>query len=109
MYYFLTIQKTQSKNLNKRHQKYVLIRKGVRKGCSLSHLLFNILIESAMKMFKTKSKVVKINGKLIHSIRFANDITIVAENNRDLGNMLTILLITFEHVLLKINTKKQKH
>jgi len=72
-------------------KKSVLIRKGVRQCCSLSPLLFNIFIESAIKKFKSKTKSVKINGRQIHSIKFADDI--VAENERDLNNMLTNLLV----------------
>lgn len=77
-------------------KKYALVRKGVRQGCSVSPLLFNIFIESAIKQFKEKTKGVKVNGRQIHSIRFADDIALVAENERDLSNMLTNLSIALE-------------
>ena len=89
-------------------KKCALIRKGVRQGCSVSPLLFNIFIESAIKTFKERTKGVKVNGRQIHSMRFANDIAIVAESERDLSNMLTNLSIALEQVQLKINAKKTK-
>lgn len=39
---------------------------------------------------------------------FADDIAIVAENERDASNMLSNLSIAFEYVQLKINTKNTK-
>lgn len=73
----------------------------MRQCCSLSPLLFSTFIESTIKKFKSKTKGIKINGKQIHSIRFTNDIVIVAENERDLSNMLINLPIALEQVLLK--------
>jgi len=89
-------------------KKCALIKKVVRQGCSLSLLLFNIFIESAIKKLKSKTKGVKINERQIHSIRFADDIAIVAENECDLNNMLTSLSIALEKIQLKINAKKTK-
>lgn len=56
-----------------------------------------------------KIKGVKVNGKLIYCIRFADDIAIVGENEQDLGNILKSLSIALEQVKLKINAKKQKY
>lgn len=61
------------------------------------------------KQFKETTTGVKINGKLIHSIRFADDIALVAESEQDLSNMLTNVSIALERVQLKINAKKTKN
>lgn len=90
-------------------KKYALVGKRVRQGCSVSPLLFNIFIESAIKQFKEKTKGVKVNGRQIHSIRFGDDIALIAENERNLSNMLLInLSIALKQVQLKINVKKTK-
>lgn len=90
-------------NWNKRRWKYTLIRQ----GWSVSPLLFNIFIEKAIKKFKTKIKDIDINKKQIPIIRFADDIAIVAENERKLDNMFRNVSITLKQVQLKINTKKK--
>lgn len=90
-------------------KKYALVGKRVRQGCYVSPLLFNIFIESAIKQFKEKTKGVKVNGRQIHSIRFGDDIALIAENERNLSNMLLInLSIALKQVQLKINVKKTK-
>lgn len=89
-------------------KKYELVREGVGQGCSVSSSLFNIFIESAIEKFKTESKGVKVNEKQIHCIRFADDIAIVAEIERDFENMLKSLSIALELVQLKINAKNKK-
>jgi hypothetical protein len=55
------------------------IKRGVRQGCPLSPYLFNMFIEEAITMMKQKTKAIHINGKQIHSIRFADDIAILAD------------------------------
>lgn len=85
-------------------KKYALARKGVRQGCSMSPLLFNIFIESTIKTFKTKGVIV--SGKQIHCSRFADDIAIVVKNERDLGNMMKSLSMALEQVPYKCQKKK---
>ena len=61
------------------------IQKGVRQGCSLSTLLFNLYIEQAVKKVKEKyGKGVRIQGETYKMLRFADDIVILTESERDL-------------------------
>lgn len=62
----------------------------------------------SLKSLNQKTKEVRINGKQVQGIRFADDIVIVAENEHDLNIMLTNLSETLEEVQLKINAKKTK-
>lgn len=67
-----------------------------------------IFIKNVIKKLKSKTKGVKINGEKLHSIRFADNIAFVAENERDLNNMLTNLSIALKEPQLKINGMKIK-
>lgn len=53
---------------------YVNLSKGVKQGCGLSLLLFNVYTEEAMKEFSTISTyIVIINSKLYKAMCFADD------------------------------------
>jgi hypothetical protein len=83
--------------------KEVRIKKGVRQGCSLSPLIFNLYIEEALS-----ETGIRIHGERIPMIRFA-DILIISESEKDLNEML----IEMERILvnrynMKINRNKTK-
>jgi hypothetical protein len=65
-----------------------------------------MFIEEAITMMKKKTKGIKINGKQIHSIRFADDIAILADSEKDMNNMLHILEKVLSKYKLKINKAK---
>jgi len=54
------------------------IRKGVRQGCKLSPLLFNIYTEQAINECKEYYPGIKVNGVRMQMLRFADDIAIIA-------------------------------
>jgi len=67
-----------------------IIRQGVRQGCPLSPYLFNTFIETAITEKKEETPGMRINGKQIYSIRFTDDIALVA-NTEELNEMLNSL------------------
>ena len=89
-------------------QKFVQIRKGVRQGCTLSPLIFNLYIEDAINMLKDKIEFgINIQGKNISMLRFADDIAVLANSESE----LEIALNEMETVLaqgygMKINKSK---
>ncbi|VVC26495.1 Reverse transcriptase domain [Cinara cedri] len=68
------------------------IKKGVRQGCILSRMLFNLYIEEAMKELRAEiQKRVRIGRKMFTALRFADDIAFCAENEDDLQNTLVTI------------------
>ena len=61
----------------KENKRDAAIRKGVRQGCNLSPLLFNIYIEQAINECKEYCTGVKVNGVRIQMVRFADDTVII--------------------------------
>lgn len=85
------------------------IKKGVRQGCNLSPMLFNLFIEMAIREVKMSDVGgVKINGNRIKLVRFADDIALVAESEEELTQFLSIMNNIFISYDMKINKKKTK-
>ena len=85
-------------------------KKGVRQGCSLSPLLFNIYINEIPKLFeKTESDPFMLpNGTEINSLLYTDDLVILSRSKSGLQNCLDQLHEWCENWLLQINTKKTK-
>ena len=62
-------------------------RKGVRQGCALSPVIFNVYIEKAINEIKEKPSGVNIHGGKVSMLRFANDTVLIAETERYLKNI----------------------
>lgn len=84
------------------------VKKGVRQGCSLSPLLFNLYIEEAMCEIKECIPGVSFNGNQIHWVRFADDIAMVADTEEALQYNMQRMDEIFQKYNLKINIKKTK-
>ena len=86
------------------------IRKGVRQGCNLSPAIFNAYIEEAMTEWKEAVNTgVNVGGVIVNTLRFADDIAVLAESENDLQEMLQkmdqILNVGYN---LRVNKKKTK-
>ena len=85
-------------------------KKGVRQGCILSPLLFNIFINEIPKLFeKTQSDpFILPNGTTITSLLYADDLVILSRSKSGLQNCLNQLNEWCNKWLMEINTKKTK-
>ena len=86
------------------------IRKGVRQGCILSPCLFNLYAEYIMRNagLEEAQAGIKISGRNINNIRYADDTTLMAESEEELKNLLMKVKEESEKVGLKLNIHKTK-
>ena len=66
------------------------IRKGVCQGCILSPCLFNLYAEYIIKNagLDELQAGIKISGRNINNLRYADDITLMAESEEELKSLL---------------------
>ena len=81
------------------------IRKGVHQGCILSPCLFNSHADYIMQNARLGEAQagIKIAGRNINNLRYADDITIMAESKEELKNLLMKVKEESEKVGLKLN------
>ena len=87
----------------------VSIRKGVRQGCILSPLLFNLYSEHIFQeALDERSEGVIINGVVINNLRYADDTVLLATSFEDLQILLSAVAHHSQQMGLKLNVKKTK-
>ena len=85
------------------------IGRGVRQGCCMSPLLFNIYAEEMMlEAMEGVEDGVKIGGKLLKDVRFADDQGMIAGSESGLQETMNALNTTATNYDMKINIKKTK-
>ena len=86
------------------------IGKGVRQGCILSPCLFNLFAEYIMRNAELEEAQagIKISGRNINSLRYADDTTLMAESEEALMSLLLKVKEEREKASLKLNIHKTK-
>ena len=86
------------------------IGKGVRQGCILSTCLFNLYPEYITRSggLKEAQAGIKIAGRNINNLRYADDTTLRAESEKELKSLLMKVKEESEKVGLKLNIQKTK-
>ena len=86
------------------------IGKGVHQGCVLSPCLLNVYAEHIIKKrWAGRSTAgIKIAGRNISNLRYADDTTLMAENEEELKSLLMKVKEESEQVDLNINIQKTK-
>ena len=83
------------------------IGKGVRQGCILSPCCFNFYIMRNAGLGETQAGI-KISGRNISNLRYADDTTLMAESEEELKSLLMKVKAESEKVGLKLNIQKTK-
>ena len=87
------------------------IGKGVHQGCILSPCLFNLYAEYIMRntgLEETQAGI-KIAGRNINTLRYADDTTLMAESEEELKSLLMKVKKESEKVGLKLHSENEDH
>ncbi|CAI9731101.1 Hypothetical predicted protein [Octopus vulgaris] len=86
------------------------IGKGTRQGCILSPAAFNMYAEKVMRNagLEDSSIGVRIGGRNINNLRYADDTTLMAESGKDLEDLVLLVKKESEKFGLYLNVKKTK-
>ena len=86
------------------------IGKGVRQGCTLSPCLFNLYAEYIMRNagLEEAQAGIKIAGRTINNLRYADDTTFMAESEEELKSIFIKVKEESEKLSLKLNIQKPK-
>ena len=86
------------------------IRKGVCQGCILSPCLFNLYAEYILRNAELEEAQagIKIAGRNINNLRYADDTTLMAEREEELKTLLMKVKQEGEKVGLKLSIQKTK-
>ena len=86
------------------------IGKGVYQGCILSPCLFNFYAEYIMinAGLDEAQAEIKVAGRIINNLRYADDTTLMAESEEELKSLLMKMKAESEKVGLKLNIQKTK-
>ena len=86
------------------------IGKGVCQGCILLPRLFNLYAEYIMRNARLEEAQagIKIAGRNVNNLRYADDTTLMAESEEELKSLLVKVREESEKVGLKLNIQKTK-
>ena len=93
-------------NLDKLDSTEVRIRKGVKQGCPLSPLIFNMCMNPLLKELQNSNKGYRVKDRVISVQAYADDIILFSESRRGMEHLIDIVQRFVAYSRLVINTHK---
>ena len=84
------------------------IRNGLKQGCILSPLLFNVILEKVARTVTSRREGASFRNLSLNCLGYADDIDIITEDLEDTKQLTTIFKETSERIGLSINVDKTK-
>ena len=100
------MEKRAKLRLNQGETDSVKIGGGVRQGCCMSPILFNLYGKYLIGGALDEVGVFKIGGRIINKVRFADDTVIIAKSQEELQDMVNRLVDTGRKYGMDINIDK---
>jgi Fe-S cluster assembly iron-binding protein IscA len=94
--------------LNRGETRSVKIERGVRQGCCLSQILFNLYSECLSKEALEGCGDFKIGGRIIRTVKYADDLVLLAKEERGLQDMIDKLIETGGCYGMEMSVEKTK-
>ena len=95
--------------LNNNIGKHFKTTVGVRQGCLLSLVLFNLYLENIMReTLHEFESTISIGGRTIHNLRFADDIDLMGGSNNELQDLTNRLADTSGAYGMEVSCEKSK-
>ncbi|GFS15866.1 endonuclease-reverse transcriptase [Elysia marginata] len=98
-------QQTAAVRIENETSPFQIIMRGVRQGCVLSPDLFNLYSETILRNLDEYPGI-RIGGRMINNLRYADDTVLIAENKEDLQKLIDIAATESKRMGLKLNSKK---
>lgn len=94
--------------LNSSYTEFFNTKSGVRQGDNLSPTLFNIFLNDLVKEIKKLNIGINIDNIIVSLLLYADDIVLLAKNEKDLQTLITCVTIWCNKWKLKVNIGKTK-
>jgi len=94
--------------LHRGETRCVKIGRGVRQGCCLSPILFNLYSECLTKEALEEFGGFKIGGQIIHTVKHADDLVLLTKEEKVLQDMIDKLIEIGRCHGMEMNVEKTK-
>ena len=94
--------------VGKENSREFRIERGVRQGCIISPILFNLYSEYMIQEALGKLEGISVNGVNINNIRYADDAVLIADSLKKLQKMIDSVNEACKAYAMAINVKKTK-